>query len=352
MKQNNQTIKSLLAGILISSLLLVFTGCGDSSNSAEDKTTAKQKQEEPKELEEWEMTFPPEPPYDDKEFWSEPRIQFVWDREKTKNDHMPDDEIYSMKLDGSDIRLAASSEFISGSYGAGMTRIPVRSPNNRYIAMTMGGGNKHDLHKVIIDLKTKKRIIMAEGGAVPSFNWTPDSENVIFYLSHGEYRMVNFNIPTRTLTDLPLIESRGIYLLNDGKTFLATDKDGYRLHNFDGTLIEKVRIPGLEMTKRNYMSAGNKYLYFGYGRESYIFDITTKKIIFQTQNKHQTNYNCSTLLPYTNKLLYAGAWNEYFTQDIFDISKIEPFKLNTNIRLCWTQIINFKNGQNKSLLTK
>lgn len=336
MNQNNQTIKSLLAGILFSSLLLVFTGCGDSSESNKKQTT-EQKQEEPKELKEWEMIFPPEPPFDDKEFWSEPRIQFVWNRKKTKDDRTPDEEIYSMKLDGSDIRLAASSELIGGSHGAGLLREPVRSPNNRYIAVGLGGG-KRGFHKAVIDLKTKERIIMIEGGAIPEFNWTPDSKNVIFYVD--DY-MKNYNIETRTLTDRPIIYSLGIYLQNDGKTFLATDKEGYRLHKFDGTLIEKVRIPGREVTESNNISADKKYLHFYDGGPTYIFDTTNKKIVFKSQNKHQTHVKCSTLIPSSNKLLYQGAWDEHFAQDIFDTSKVEPFDLNPIIPLCTTQIINY-----------
>lgn len=337
MKQNNQTLKTLLAGILISSFMMIFAGCGDSSESNKKQTTA-QEQEEPKELKEWEMTFPPELPYDDKEFWAKSRIQFVWHRKKHPKDYPPDAEIYSINLDGSDIRLAASSELIGGPNGSGLLREPVRSPNNRYIAVGLGGG-KRGFHKAIIDLKTKERIIMVEGGAIPEFNWTPDSKNVIFYVD--DY-MKNYNIETRILTDRPIIYSLGIYLLNDGEIFLATDKEGYRLHQFDGTLIEKVRIPGLEMTERNLLSADSKHLIFGYGRNSYIFDIIDKKIVFTSQNKHQNHVKCSTLIPGTNKLLYQGAWREHFAQDIFELDKVEPFNLNPIIPLCTTQIINYR----------
>ena len=184
-----------------------------------------------------------------------------------------------------------------------------------------------------------EKIFMSKGGARPEFNWTPDSKNVIFY---SDDYMKNFNIETRTLTKRPIIHSTGIHLLEDGKTFLATNKaNGYRLHSFDGSLIEKVQIPGIGMSYRNYLSADFKHLVFGYGDQLYIFDIINKKMVFQSQNKHQAHDNCSTLIPDTNKLFYRGAWGEHFTVDIYDPTKIEPIDAPPIIPMCTTQVINY-----------
>lgn len=332
MKQNKYFLKALLSTLL----LVTFYGCGESPDSSDNGIT-KQEREEPKELKEWEMTFPAEPTYDDNEFWSEPRIQFVWHRKKHPDDYPPAPEIYSMKLDGSDIRLALNSDLLLGSEKAVMNHPPVRSPNNRYIVASLSS-QKHYLYKVLIDLKTKERNIIAKGGAVPEFNWTPDSENIIFYID--DY-MKNYNIESKKLTNRPIMYSLGIYLLNDGKTFLATNKQGYNLHNFDGSLIEKVFIPK-RVTEKHSLSADNNYLYVDNVDEAYIFSLKDKKIMFETKDKYLTNGNCTTFQPNTNELLFAGAWDEHFKQNILDKTKKEPFNLSSTIPLCTTQVINYK----------
>ncbi len=333
MKQNKYFLKALLSTLL----LVTFYGCGESPDSSDNEIT-KQEREEPKELKEWEITFPAEPPYDDKEFWSEPRIQFVWFRHLKENDWTQTPEIFSMKLDGSDIRLALGSDLLLGPEKAVMNHPPVRSPNNRYIVASLSS-KKHYLYKVLVDLKTKERTIIAKGGAAPDFNWTPDSENIIFYLD--DY-MKNYNVKSKKLTDRPIIYSLGIYLLNDGKTFLATEKEGYRLHNFNGTLIEKITIPGREVTEHNYLSADNKYLYFYDGGPAYIYDLDKREVVFETKKRGQTNDNCITILPESYKMLFQGAWDDFFLQDINNKNKVEPYSLNPRIRVCDSQIINYK----------
>ncbi len=336
MKQSNIVLKTLLSALLPLSLLIGFSGCGESP-APEEKQSAEQNQEEPKELKEWEMSFPAEPSFDDKEFWSEPRIQFVWARKKSEIDRAPDEEIYSMKLDGSDIRLAADAKLIGGPNGAGMTRPPVRSPNNRYIAMTLGG-DENGLHKALIDLKTKERIIMVKGGAIPEFNWTPDSKNVIFYVD--DY-MKNYNTETRALTDRPIIYSHGIYLLNDGNTFMAIDENGYRLHKFDGSLIKKIKIYSERVTEWHHLSPDNNYLYVDDVDQAYVYDLRKNSVTFKTTEEGITNSKCTTFNPITNDLIYIGDWNEYFSQNIFDESAATQMKINPLVSACWTQVINY-----------
>jgi hypothetical protein len=78
---------------------------------------------------------------------------------------------------------------------------------------------------------------MSKGYGYAHFNWAKDSENVIFYASGKHY---NYHVPTKKLTERPIIYSNGLYLLSDGKTFLAHKKNEYWLHDFNGDVIEKV----------------------------------------------------------------------------------------------------------------
>ncbi len=99
------------------------------------------------------------------------------------------------------------------------------------------------------------------GGGYPHFNWTEDSDNVIFY-SDGKH--MNYNVSTAKLSERPIIYSSGLFLLSGDKQFLAIKSKGYWIHNFDGKVVKKVdfKFPGNIKIANPVLSADTKTLFF------------------------------------------------------------------------------------------
>ncbi|MCP4279021.1 MAG: Tricorn protease domain-containing protein, partial [Alteromonas sp.] len=76
-----------------------------------------------------------------------PRLVFRWDNGRTvaKDHYDQRDKVWSIKTDGTDLRLVAD-EFV------GMVRLMRISPNNRYLALAYSA--EEGMFKVIKDLKT------------------------------------------------------------------------------------------------------------------------------------------------------------------------------------------------------
>ncbi|VAW67688.1 hypothetical protein MNBD_GAMMA09-1776, partial [hydrothermal vent metagenome] len=199
---------------------------------------------------------------DNAEQWSEPRIQFVSDYPRERYS-----AIWTMKLDGSDIKLAYTMEDINdklgGEYGIGrvIRHLPKRSPDNRYIVLSSVGNSS-----ILVDLQTKKfEVIDKRGSGQAEYNWTADSENIIFYKNQ---QLKNYNLKTKKLTLLPeKIYSRDLYLLKDQKTFLSVMSDEVVYYNKeDGKIIKKIKLPADEISNSSLSSDG-RYLYY---KDSYV----------------------------------------------------------------------------------
>ncbi len=169
--------------------------------------------------------------YDDAETFSTPRIQFM--AELYEDDKST---LWSMRLDGSDRRRVADSELLyEGNKKAVVDQVPVRSPNNRYVAMSIDSVEE-GTYRTILDLKENTHYRMLKGSGRPNFNWTSNSENVIF---HTNGKLYNFHVPTKTLKERPDMETLAFFLLPDDKTFVTMQSDGYWLYDFNGNILEK-----------------------------------------------------------------------------------------------------------------
>jgi hypothetical protein len=120
--------------------------------------------------------------WNDPDILSTPRLQFVWRHpEQTDN---PKRGIWSMRLDGSDLRQVASRELLDQpTPGATRNeRLPVRSPNNRYIALSMVSACNTCAVVRIVDLATQtvKELDteLYDGGQY--FQWSADSRYLVF----------------------------------------------------------------------------------------------------------------------------------------------------------------------------
>jgi hypothetical protein len=192
--------------------------------------------------------------YGDKETFSTPRVLF-----RAEIEWIGIETLFSARMDGSDRRRIIPESVFTGKNMVDGHK-PVRSPDNRYIAISMYN-NELGYTREIWDAKTQQFILMSEGYGYAHFNWTKDSENVIFYASGKHY---NYHVPTKSLTERPIIYSNGLYLLPDGKTFLAHKKNEYWLHDFNGDVIEKVDLGfNNHLSMRSFkVSPFGDYIYF------------------------------------------------------------------------------------------
>ncbi len=150
--------------------------------------------------------------FNDPSQWDQPRVQFIND---FPNKSYP--AVYSMKLDGSDIRLAWSFYELSEADWGVYKRRPVRSPDNRYLAIAIR--NSRGYHRIVVDLTTQKYQVMDEGGSPPSFTWASDSSAVYFW---SDADVKRYQLDSKSLTTLPKgIKGRQIYLLKDQQTMLG-----------------------------------------------------------------------------------------------------------------------------------
>ncbi len=184
--------------------------------------------------------------YGDPKIFSTPRLQFAWSApipgSKIKNEKRF--TIWSIKLDGKDLRRAVDGKLLY-KYGGNMVHPPVRSPNNRYIVASIydsdmeGEGLGDDILKVLIDLKERTNTIIHRGGLVPYFQWTADSQTITFYCDVNFWK---YHLPSKKLSIMPSIRSRGIYILKDKNQFMAMDEEGFTIYSFSGKKLRRVSL--------------------------------------------------------------------------------------------------------------
>jgi len=181
-----------------------------------------------------------------------PRIQF---KARLKEEDIS--TLWSMQLDGSDLRQVADANLLFD--GATIVHKPIRSPNNRYVALAMD--DPKGFFVGLLDLKEKRNIKIIEGGGVPHFNWTDDSENLIFYADGKHY---NYDILKQKLSERETIYSIGLFLLPGNKEFLAMKSDGFWIHDFNGDVKRKVAFDFPESWNINYsaVSIDGKLVFF------------------------------------------------------------------------------------------
>ena len=223
--------------MLLSVATLLLTGCGEEPAPPAKQAVEEQPSRFSKDKRAYRHTYHPEWPkevrnevYGDEETFTTPRILF-----RAEVEWIGIETLFSARMDGSDRRRIIPESVFTGKNMVDGHK-PVRSPDNRYIAISMYN-NELGYTRELWDTKTQQFIFMSEGYGYAHFNWTKDSENVIFYASGKHY---NYHVPTKSLTERPIIYSNGLYLLPDGKTFLAHKKNEYWLHDFNGDVIEKV----------------------------------------------------------------------------------------------------------------
>ncbi|OCH13759.1 hypothetical protein A6E05_05480 [Aliivibrio sp. 1S165] len=103
-----------------------------------------------------------------------PRFQFAWANSSSKDEYESGLKIWSMKTDGTDLRLVTDA-----TIDLTAVRNLTRSPNNRYVAWAGSGG-----HKSVYDLKTGKVTVVQKTTSPLDMLWSEESR----YLYHERYR--------------------------------------------------------------------------------------------------------------------------------------------------------------------
>ena len=133
---------------------------------------------------------------DDASSYDLPRVEFFWSNLAPDDPHYTKYEgqakIWSMKTDGTDLRLVTDDPHIQ-IYGSGKM---VRSPNNRYLAYGYGGTGK-----AIYDLKTKKTYQLDYRGPI-GFLWAEDSSYL--YYRTGVHEVFKWDVKTHKKTKVDI----------------------------------------------------------------------------------------------------------------------------------------------------
>ena len=196
--------------------------------------------------------------WNDPEVLSTTRLQFAWVK---PGDKKTDRSLWSMRLDGSDLRQVASIELIdTPTAGALDARFPiVRSPNNRYVAFAVRTCFSCSERR-ILDLETKEVIVAPMGGNEPDFQWMPDSKSIVF----NAEGLMHYNLETRKGE---YIRSRfrddnwgSWHLIDNGKKIIVSlNKKRYTYDFNSGELLKEQDGMFGSNIHGNYLSYDQKY---------------------------------------------------------------------------------------------
>ncbi|HHF2860512.1 TPA: TolB family protein [Vibrio alginolyticus] len=309
-------MKRTTLSIMLLSTAMLLTGCGDESNQTSNTVTTQSVEKEPTQkacynvgettsLErkdvtgprcQWQSehnfivysedlskpeypgTLPVKPGYavrrakewpredlSDASSYDKPRIQFWWNnvgsRDPLVNDYENGYKIWSMKIDGTDLRLVTDD---MPSTASPQNFTMSRSPNNRYVAYAYSYGEP--LIKAIFDLKTQQTIKLGSARTKPYLVWADDSSYI--YFSDG-FKRFKYTLATGTKeeVDVPLSEDTVIV---DGKLINAAGLgvgvyDAKTLERLYTILPEKEFEDSIDIEKRIYrqtaISPNGKYVW-------------------------------------------------------------------------------------------
>ena len=261
----NQLVLLLLLLLLLAAGLSLSACSSSNDDSARPGQKSESLQEDQQRLGEESI---PDEVYGDTATFSTPRLQFLV---MLKESGLQ--EIWSSRLDGTDVRRVVSAELVNSPIRGAINRPAVRSPDNRYIVYSIA--TKDGIRKQLIDLKEKKVEVFAVGGGIPSFQWTPDSRNIIFALVGGKYNdRVQYSLDTKKITKKKHMKnSGGVYLIPHNMHFIAMTYDGFAEYDFDGNLIREVKLAERIMAYPFYdVSRSGDFVFYGDNRGNHLIN--------------------------------------------------------------------------------
>ena len=256
----------------LTALLLAVAGCKPSAPPPPPPTQTDEEptirpgiivpndEEEARSLELIAPDYPVEDP-NDAALRAEPRLQFVWRHPKEK-----EITVWSARLDGTDIRRVVSPEVLFSGRAKELFHKPVRSPDRRYLACT-GFDAKGDSLRMLVDLKEQKvRVIFPTGGAVPHFNWSPDSRTLYF---QADFKFWEYDVPSGKLTERKTLFNQGLHLVDGGRRFVAIQERAVHVYDVEGKLLRTQPLP-FKVSAYNAVSPDGRLLLLHSGINSLV----------------------------------------------------------------------------------
>ncbi|MFB1067359.1 TolB family protein [Vibrio diabolicus] len=199
-----------------------------------------------------------------------PRFQFAWDND---DDDRVKLKIWSMKTDGTDLRLVVPDTKVDGIV------LIRRSPNLRYVAWIDRGTGKY-----VYDLKTgeKTRLI---GGGSPGMTWSEDSRYLYFHTMPGQ----NFDVDNaRWDSETGEIEAIdfgvGPYAVLNNTTITNLSYTGVFKRNLTSNVLKHISIkPKGKVQQREWlkfrgMSPLGRYAWGQNDQNRFFFDIENETV--------------------------------------------------------------------------
>ena len=204
-----------------------------------------------------------------------PRIVFRWNNQKSPDgsnaEYESRDKIWSIKTDGTDLRLVAD-DF------QGYVRYMRRSPDNRYLTYAYSG--IEGTHKALFDLKTGETKVLATYPGLPIFLWAEDSS--YFYYANGRnYYKYDIASGKDEVVDIRMSQNSVIY---DGKRFVVNAKGISVIdESSNNSLYFIVPEKGVDMQLSKFhkksISPTGRYVWATTRDKKFFIDTKTKKVL-------------------------------------------------------------------------
>jgi hypothetical protein len=136
--------------------------------------------------------------WNDPEILSTPRLQFSWEAPDGKHkDGYNLNTIWSMRLDGTDLREVVSRELLdTPNIGGTVGKVQFElSQNILYLAFSVS--SSHGVERRIIDLETQTVEVIEISYGDPDFNWFGDSRYLLF---GGREGLQQYDLQTKKIT--------------------------------------------------------------------------------------------------------------------------------------------------------
>jgi len=176
----------------------------------------------------------PDERWNDPESQKQARLQFVWATPDEKSA-----SIFSIKLDGTDLRRVAGPELLYSGEAKSLEQTPVRSPDRRYVACAGEDAQSRQL-RFVVDLKTRSVRTISTTASPGDPRWTPDSRGVLF---PGDDKLWQYEVDSGTVTALPAESWPGRHLVDGGRRFLSVREHSVELRDRSGKLLKVIELP-------------------------------------------------------------------------------------------------------------
>ncbi len=185
--------------------------------------------------------------------YDQPRIQFVWQgpsREKP--------EIWSIKIDGTDLRLAADKDLLyqGETKDLNFAVYPVRSPDNRYILVHFSSMSMpYRIHVIDLKEKTNKFILDCQIWHAP---WVGDSQS---FFCKFDRKLKRVYFKTGQVKEVNKTLSTPYYVLQNSERIVQMEENGFKILDFNGREIRYEKL-GEIMPTIHTVSKNGKYIMY------------------------------------------------------------------------------------------